>query len=167
MNSPLPTMQEAAQEAEFQLLAAKDLLEWQCALTSAIHLDHLHGGGKAADALAELAKYFSDTGFGGVYSAIDQFKQLGESEPAPQIPQYENVARIPGGQGASLAERLLLARESASLSQADLARLIGAQQTSISQIESGKTKRTSYLAEIARACKVDINWLAFGKGGAQ
>lgn len=95
MNSPLPTMQEAAQEAEFQLLAAKDLLEWQCALTSAIHLDHLHNAGKSAGALAELAKYFSDTGFGGVYSAIDQFKQLGESEPAPQDPQYENVSRIP------------------------------------------------------------------------
>ena len=94
MNSPLPTIQEAAQEAEFQLLAAKDLLEWQCALSSAIHLDHLHNGGKSAGALAELAKYFSDTGFGGVYSAIDQFKQLGESELAPQNPQSENVARI-------------------------------------------------------------------------
>ncbi|WP_085710878.1 MULTISPECIES: helix-turn-helix transcriptional regulator [unclassified Pseudomonas] len=167
MNNPLPTMQEAAQEAEFQLLAAKDLLEWQCALASAIHLDHLHNCGKSAGALAELAKYFSDTGFGGVYSAIDQFKQLGESEPAPQNAQYENVARIPEGPDTTLAERLLLARESTPLSQADLARLIGAQQTSISQIESGKTKRTSYLAEIARACKVDINWLAFGSGGAQ
>ncbi|WP_353954818.1 Cro/CI family transcriptional regulator [Pseudomonas siliginis] len=95
MNSPLPSMQEAAQEAEFQLLAAKDLLEWQCALSSAIHLDHLHNGGKSAGALAELAKYFSDTGFGGVYSAIDQFKQLGKSEPAPQNTQYEKEARIP------------------------------------------------------------------------
>lgn len=167
MNSSFPTMQEAAQEAEFQLLAAKDLLEWQCALSSAIHLDHLHNGGKSAGALAELAKYFSDTGFGGVYSAIDQFKQLGETEAAPQNLQHENVARIPEGPDTTLAERLLLARESTPLSQADLARLIGAQQASISQIESGKTKRTSYLAEIARACKVDINWLAFGSGGAQ
>ncbi|QHC98665.1 hypothetical protein PspR84_04115 [Pseudomonas sp. R84] len=74
---------------------------------------------------------------------------------------------MPRGPGASLADRLLLARESASLSQADLARLIGAQQTSISQIESGKTKRTSYLAEIARACKVDMSWLAFGSETAQ
>ncbi|MBI6948766.1 hypothetical protein [Pseudomonas koreensis] len=82
MKTPLPTMQEAAQEAEFQLLAAKDLLEWQCALSSAIHLDHLHNGGKSAGALAELAKYFNDTGFGGVYSAIDQFKELGEATQA-------------------------------------------------------------------------------------
>ena len=119
MNSPLPTMQEAAQEAEFQLLAAKDLLEWQCALTSAIHLDHLHNGGKSAGALAELAKYFSDTGFGGVYSAIDQFKQLGETELAPQNPQYENVARVPlvdfaSGQHAAVAKRLGMTQGSLS-----------------------------------------------------
>ena len=120
MNSPLPTMQEAAQEAEFQLLAAKDLLEWQCALTRAIHLDHLHNGGRSAGALAELAKYFSDTGFGGVYSAIDQFKQLGESEPAPQNPQYENVARI------SLSEF-------AKGRQHEVASLLGTSQTAISK----------------------------------
>lgn len=96
MNSPLPTMQEAAQEAEFQLLAAKDLLEWQCALSSAIHLDHLHNGGKSAGTLAELAKYFSDTGFGGVYSAIDQFKQLGDSKSAPQDDRVD-TARESGG----------------------------------------------------------------------
>ncbi|SFW77489.1 Cro/CI family transcriptional regulator [Pseudomonas sp. NFACC04-2] len=81
MNGPLPTMQEAAQEAEFQLLAAKDVLEWQHALIKAIHLDHLHDGGKGIGALFEVAKYFNDTGFGGVYSAIDQFKELGESTP--------------------------------------------------------------------------------------
>ncbi|MEG0241674.1 MAG: helix-turn-helix domain-containing protein [Pseudomonas sp.] len=167
MNSQLPTMQEAAQEAELQLLAAKDLLEWQYALTSAIHLDHLHGGGKSAGALAELAKYFSDTGFGGVHSAIDQFKQLGESKPAAQPVRPENVAWIPEGPDTTLAERILLARESLSLSQDELAKLAGIEQTSISQIESGKTKRTSYIAEIARACKVDINWLAFGSEAAQ
>lgn len=81
MNEPLPTMQEAAQEAEFQLMAAKDLLEWQHALINAIHLDHLHCGGQGIGTLFQLAKYFSDTGFGGVYSAIDQFKDLGESAP--------------------------------------------------------------------------------------
>ncbi|AOE63768.1 hypothetical protein QZH45_04755 [Pseudomonas corrugata] len=84
MNKPLPTMPELAQEAEFQLLAAKDQLEWLSALASAIQLDHLHGDGRSASALAELAKYLSDTGFAGVYSAIEQFKQLGEEKPATQ-----------------------------------------------------------------------------------
>lgn len=91
MNEPLPTMQEAAQEAVFQLLAAKDVLEWQHALIKAMSLNHLHDGGKGICVLFEVAKYFSDTGFGGVYSAIDQFRVLGES--APQSTQPENVAR--------------------------------------------------------------------------
>lgn len=95
MNEPVPTMQQAAQEAEFQLCAAKDVLEWQHALIRAIHLDHLHGGGKGITTLFEVAKYFSDTGFGGVYSAIDQFKELGETEDAPRFEIVDNVARIP------------------------------------------------------------------------
>ena len=94
MNGPLPTMQEASQEAEFQLCAAKDVLEWQHALIKAMHLDHLHDGGKGIGDLFQVAKYFSDTGFGGVYSAIDQFKELGETEPAPRFEIAENVARI-------------------------------------------------------------------------
>ena len=95
MNEQIPTMQQAAKEAEFQLCAAKDVLEWQHALIKAIHLDHLHDGGKGIGVLFEVAKYFNDTGFGGVYSAIDQFKELGES--APQNTQPENVAREIGG----------------------------------------------------------------------
>ncbi|UNM19257.1 hypothetical protein K0P33_27760 [Pseudomonas sp. ArH3a] len=95
MTNPLPTMQQAAQEAEFQLTAARDVLEWQHALIKAIHLDHLHDGGKGIATLFEVAKYFSDTGFGGVYSAIDEFKSLGES--APQNEQRGNVAREIGG----------------------------------------------------------------------
>lgn len=167
MNGPLPTLQQAAQEAEFQLCAAKDVLEWQHAIIKAIYFDHLHDDGKGIGTLYEVAKYFSDTGFGGVYSAVDQFKELGETESAPQNAQSENVARIPAGVEVSLADRVLLARESAGLSQADLAKAAGTRQTSISQIESGKTKRTSYLAEIARACRADIHWLAFGSEGAR
>lgn len=97
MNLPdlQPTARDVAQEAEFQLMAAKDILEWQHALIKAMRLDHLHDSGQGISALFEVAKYFNDTGFGGVYSAIDQFKELGES--APQIPQPENVARESGG----------------------------------------------------------------------
>lgn len=117
MNNSLPTMQQAAEEAEFQLCAAKDVLEWQHALIKAIHLDHLHDGGKGIGTLFEVAKYFSDTGFGGVYSAIDQFKELGES--APQNTQSENVARISlkafaSGRHASTARRLGMSQGSLS-----------------------------------------------------
>ena len=102
MNGPLPTMQVASQEAEFQLCAAKDVLEWQHALIKAMHLDHLHDSGKGIGALFEVAKYFSDTGFGGVYSAIDQFKVLGES--APQNAEMPNRGAHGIGTGVPLAE---------------------------------------------------------------
>lgn len=122
MNNPLPTMQEAAQEAEFQLMAAKDVLEWQHALIKAINLDHLHDGGKGIGTLFEVAKYFSDTGFGGVYSAIEQFKVLGES--APQNMQPENVARIPLGDFAK-GRQSIAARE-LGVTQVAISKAIGA-----------------------------------------
>ena len=122
MNEPLPTMQEASQEAEFQLCAAKDVLEWQHALIKAMHLDHLHEGGQGIGTLFEVAKYFSDTGFGGVYSAIDQFKTLGES--APQKAQYENVARIPLDEFAKGRQRIA-ARE-LGVTQVAISKAIGA-----------------------------------------
>lgn len=122
MNEPLPTMQEASQEAEFQLCAAKDVLEWQHALIKAMHLDHLHDGGKGIGDLFQVAKYFNDTGFGGVYSAIDQFKQLGES--APQNAQYENVARIPLGEFAK-GRQSIAARE-LGVTQVAISKAIGA-----------------------------------------
>lgn len=159
MNEPLPTMQQAAEEAEFQLRAAKDVLEWQHALINAIHLDHQHGGGKGIATLFEVAKYFSDTGFGGVYSAIDQFKTLGES--APQNEQYENVARDYEGH-PTFAERIKIVREDAGLTQADLAKACGISQANISELERGEVGRTSYLPEIARACGTSTDWLAFG-----
>lgn len=159
MNEPLPTMQQAAQEAEFQLTAAKDVLEWQHALIKAIHLDHLHDGGKGIGALFEVAKFFSDTGFGGVYSAIEQFNALGES--APQNAQFENVAREYEGR-PTFAERIKLVRENAGLTQADLAKACGISQANISELERGEIGRTSYLPEIARACRISTDWLAFG-----
>lgn len=69
--------------------------------------------------------------------------------------------------GVDLAHRILAAREHAELSQAELAKMVGIQQGSVSQLELGITKRTAYLAEIARACSVDVNWLAFGSEGGQ
>ena len=81
MSASIPTMPQLAQEAEFQLLAAKDQLEWITALAVAIHLDYEHGGGRHARSLAGLARYLEDTGFAGVDSAIDEMKKLGESAP--------------------------------------------------------------------------------------
>lgn len=81
MSKPLPTMQEVAADAEFQLIAAVDQLYWMAALADAIQLDHIHGGGRCAAHLAQIAHHFRDTGFCGVRSEIDEFRRLSESAP--------------------------------------------------------------------------------------
>jgi hypothetical protein len=90
-------MPELAAEAEFQLLAATDQLNWLTALASAIQLDHTHGRGRAAKYLAELAEFLSDTGFSGVETAIDQFKVLHESA-SQKLDQTSHDSSVGGGQ---------------------------------------------------------------------
>jgi len=161
------TLADLAAEAEFQLLVAKDNLEWMTGLAGAIHLSHTHGGGRDADALAGLAKYLDDTNFGGIESAIKQFREVHKKSAAPRNqPLASRGAAVSGASPQTLGERLVLAREAASLSQVELAKRVGIKQGTLSQIELGISKRTSYLPEIARACGVDIGWLAFGQGVA-
>lgn len=81
MSKPLPSMQEVAADAEFQLLAAVHQLNWLTALASAIQFDYAHGCGKHAAHLVQLAIHLSDTGFCGVGRAIDEFQQLSDSAP--------------------------------------------------------------------------------------
>ncbi|VVO24407.1 XRE family transcriptional regulator [Pseudomonas fluorescens] len=64
----------------------------------------------------------------------------------------------------NLSERIKKARKAAGLTQAQLAELVGIAQTAVSQLESGKTLRSSYLIQIARECGVNSNWLASGEG---
>lgn len=64
----------------------------------------------------------------------------------------------------NLSERIKLARKKAGLTQSQLAESVGIAQTAISQLESGKTLRSSYLIQIARACGVNSVWLADGEG---
>ncbi|MHC8348675.1 XRE family transcriptional regulator [Pseudomonas sp. RT4P38] len=64
----------------------------------------------------------------------------------------------------NLSERIKLARKKADLTQSELAELVGIAQTAISQLESGKTLRSSYLIQIAQACSVNSVWLASGEG---
>lgn len=163
MNAPIPTMPQLAQEAEFQLLAAKDQLEWITALAGAIHLDYEHDGGRHARSLAALAKFLEDTGFAGIDSAIDEMGKLGKSAPQNDEP----LNRGAHGVGETLGQRVIWAREKAGLSQQDLAAVIKVKQGTISYLESGKTKRSGCIPDIARACKVDIGWLAFGSEVAQ
>ncbi|MBJ2225733.1 helix-turn-helix transcriptional regulator [Pseudomonas carnis] len=64
-----------------------------------------------------------------------------------------------------LSDRVKAARKHAELTQSQLAERVGIAQTAISQLESGKTLRSSYLLQIAEACGVSVTWLASGLGG--
>lgn len=61
-------------------------------------------------------------------------------------------------------DRLKTARKNAGLTQTALAAATGIDQTSISDLERGKSQSTSYVAKIATICGVSPIWLADGIG---
>lgn len=61
-------------------------------------------------------------------------------------------------------DRLKAARQHAHLTQGQLAEAIGITQTSISDLERGKSKGTTFNARIAQACGVNALWLENGIG---
>ncbi|PIK77137.1 helix-turn-helix transcriptional regulator [Pseudomonas sp. 382] len=65
----------------------------------------------------------------------------------------------------NLSLRIKAARSHANLTQSQLAEKVGIAQTAISQLESGKTQRSTYLFQIAEACGVSATWLVTGMGG--
>lgn len=62
----------------------------------------------------------------------------------------------------TLAGRLKASRLRLGLSQAEVALRAGMKQTSYSELERGRSKRTGHLAELASALNVDLRWLATG-----
>jgi phage repressor protein C with HTH and peptisase S24 domain len=61
-------------------------------------------------------------------------------------------------------DRIKTARKHAKLTQVELAKLVGIDQTSISDLERGKSQSSSYNARIAAACGVSSLWLEDGLG---
>lgn len=66
--------------------------------------------------------------------------------------------------GMEYKDRLRAARQHANLTQGQLAEAIGITQTSISDLERGKSKGTTFSARIAKACGVSALWLEDGLG---
>ena len=65
----------------------------------------------------------------------------------------------------TLASRLVEARHSSGLTQAELAKLAGLKnQSIIGSLESGYRKTSSYIPAIAQALGVNALWLSDGKG---
>lgn len=166
MNTNAEQIKDLIEEAEFQLLAHIDICNWVAAIARAIARDVDSGDGADVPTLTDLAKYFEDSGATSMSAAFDHFKEIGAMFPAPQNAQSENVA--PNYEGhPTFGERIKLVREDAGLTQADLANACGISQANISELERGEVGRTSYLPEIARACSVSTDWLAFGNDDAE
>ncbi|NMZ09070.1 hypothetical protein HBO37_27365 [Pseudomonas proteolytica] len=91
------TIKDLIEEAEFQLLAHIDICNWVAAIARAIARDVDTGGGADVPVLADLAKYFDDTGATSLETAFEQFKKIAALVPAPRFAQSENVARESGG----------------------------------------------------------------------
>jgi transcriptional regulator with XRE-family HTH domain len=65
------------------------------------------------------------------------------------------------GKSAAVASRLRLARESAGLSQGQVAKLLKLHRPSISEMEAGRRKVSAEeLKELARIYNVRVSWLA-------
>lgn len=64
----------------------------------------------------------------------------------------------------TMGERLVFARERLNKTQSEIAQAVGMAQPSYYKLESGKTKKTSYINKLASALKVDVDWLESGIG---
>ncbi len=63
-----------------------------------------------------------------------------------------------------LKDRLKKARKARKMSQVRLAEVTGLDQTTISNLETGKVQSTSKVVEIAHELQVSSRWLATGEG---
>lgn len=70
----------------------------------------------------------------------------------------------PNNSEMELKDRLKQARKHRKMSQVQLSEATGLDQTTISNLETGKVLSTSKLVEIAYALRVDPRWLATGSG---
>lgn len=64
----------------------------------------------------------------------------------------------------TIADRILQRMTDLDLTQDALAKLAGVSQTAIHKLITGKSQRTRYLVQIARALQCDPEWLAAGSG---
>jgi hypothetical protein len=93
MSANAQAIRAMADEAEFQALATIDICNWVAAIARAIARDVETGGGQDVPVLADLAKYFDDSGAANLSVAFEQFKKIASHVPAPRSAQSEIVPR--------------------------------------------------------------------------
>ncbi|WP_256675063.1 helix-turn-helix domain-containing protein [Pseudomonas sp. URMO17WK12:I11] len=160
----LDQMETVAQDATFQVQCAMCQIDW---LRSVLHVleDRLKtAGDQHGSNLANLAIYNADDWHNALNGERESLeKRIDSAAAAPQKTiTAKRGAPLVDGPSSAIGERLVLARTEAGLTQAKLAKMVGMEQASISMLETGETQRTTYLAELARACGVSADWLAFG-----
>lgn len=64
----------------------------------------------------------------------------------------------------TLGQRIKRRREELLLDQVALAKRVGFSQPALSKLEDGKSERTRFLAELAKALNTSVEWLLTGKG---
>lgn len=69
--------------------------------------------------------------------------------------------------GMSIGERVRKARQEKRMTQTELASRTGIRQATLSELENGDSKSTSYIASIAAALDVSALWLETGRGPQQ
>lgn len=96
MNIQAIAIKELADEAEFQVLATIDICNWVAAIARAIARD-VEADGADVPVLADLAKYFDDSGATSLGAVFEQFKKIAALVPPLRSAQLENVALDSGG----------------------------------------------------------------------
>lgn len=83
------------------------------------------------------------------------------------IQQIEKIGIYMQEFNENIGERLIKVLDEKRLNQQDLAQMINVEQPTISRICNNATKKSKYLPEIAKALKVDLNWLMTGQKSEQ
>jgi len=86
--------------------------------------------------------------------------------PVSEVNRYSGRA-VGNNIGMSIGNRLKQARKAAKLTQMELAARSTLKQSTISDLEVGKSQGTTYLASLAAALGVSALWLETGKGSMQ
>jgi len=81
-----------------------------------------------------------------------------------EYPHLQGYGNAPDNLAMEFKDRIKIARKHAKLTQLQLAERVALDQTSISNLERGKSHGSNFTAQIAAACRVSAIWLAEGKG---
>lgn len=159
-------LETIANDATFQIQCAMTHIDWLRAVLRVTEDRLKLAGDKHGATVVNLAVYHADSCHNDLDCERENLeRRIEAATSAPRKPAAaKRGAPLIDGPSATVGERLLLARKWAGLTQAKLAKKVGMDQAAVSQLETGESLRTTYVAELAIACGVSTDWLALGQG---